>query len=196
MTRIIKVKAYEFNELDDGTKERVRERFRQTSLDYTWWEYVYDDIRHMGEIIGIKIDEIYFTGFGNRGDGACFEGHYEYKKGALKEIKAESTDIELHQIARDLQTIQRKRFYGLSARVKQSGHYMLANCTYIDVYDNVLAAHVDMDTEETVSELLRDFMCWMYKRLEAEYEYLTSDAYIEEFISINGYVFTADGKLL
>jgi hypothetical protein len=197
MTRTIEIEAYEFGELDDGTKERVRERFRQTSLDYRWWDYVYDDIRRVGEIIGIKIGEIYFTGFGNQGDGACFEGSYTYAKGSVKGIVAYAPqDVELHRIARELQAIQRQRFYGLSARVQSVNQCMYKNCTCIDVYDNVLVAHVDMDTEETVSELLRDFMCWMYKQLETEYEYLTSDAYIEEFISINDYVFTADGKLL
>jgi hypothetical protein len=198
MTRTIEIEAYEFGELDDGTKERVRERFRQTSLDYTWWNHVYDDIKHVGKIIGIKIDEIYFTGFGDQGDGACFEGSYGYAKGSVKGIAAYAPqDVELHRIARGLQAIQRQRFYGLYARVRPSYQYMHENCTCMDVYDHRKYGTVcDLDVENSIKELLRDFMCWMYKRLETEYEYLTSDACIEEFISSNDCVFTANGKLL
>jgi hypothetical protein len=194
MTRIIEVKAYEFDELDDDTKKLVREQFRQTSLDCCWWDYVYDDIRRIGEIIGIKIDEIYFTGFGNQGDGACFEGSYAYAKRSVGNIVAHAPqDVELHRIARELQTIQRQRFYGLSARVRQSGYHMCTTC--IDVYDEVVL-RADLYAENLIKELLQDFMCWMYKQLEMEYEYLTNDACIEEFISSNDYVFTADGKLI
>jgi hypothetical protein len=198
MTRIIEVEAYEFNELDDDAKKLVREQFRQTNLDHCWWDYVYDDIRHVGEIIGIKIDEICFTGFGNQGDGACFGGSYRYEEWSVRDVVAYAPqDVELHRIARGLQTIQRQRFYGLSARVHLVDQCMYKNCTCIDVYDyRKYSAMCDLDVENSIKELLRDFMRWMYKQLETEYEYLTSDACIEEFISINGYVFTADGKLL
>jgi hypothetical protein len=37
-------------------------------------------------------------------------------------------------------------------------------------------------------------MKWMYRQLEAEYEYLTSDEAITETIRSNEYEFTEDGR--
>ncbi|EIA4620952.1 hypothetical protein OR205_005186, partial [Escherichia coli] len=49
------------------------------------------------------------------------------------------------------------------------------------------------DAEAAVSEALRDLAFWLYRQLENEYDWLTSDAAVDEAIHINAYTFTEAG---
>jgi hypothetical protein len=189
------IQLFEFDELSDEAKEKAREWFRGGNLDYAWWDSTYDDAKRIGVLLGINVDDIEFSGFGNQGDGARFSGSYEYRKGGEKAIKAElPTETELHGIAHGLATIQRRHFYQLGARVTLTGRYCHEGCTDIRVYDKRDCDTDLTDAEETVSELLRDFMRWTYRRLEAEYEWLQADEQVDESIRCNGYTFDEDGN--
>lgn len=209
--------VYTYAELSDRAKDKARDRYREGNFDYDWWDGVYSDAIAMAALMGIEIGPrygsevaaIYFSGFSNQGDGACFEGTYRYRKGALKDLKAQAptgymdpetgqrveleANVELHQIARTLQEIQRPYLYKLVATVKHSGHYQHSGCTRIEV------THADDpyrdvgDAEDGITQALRDFMDWIYDRLEAEYDYLNSDAAIEEGIEANEWEFLEDG---
>ena len=52
------------------------------------------------------------------------------------------------------------------------------------------------DEEEIVTEALRDLARWLYRRLQVEYDDLTSDEVIEEEIIVNEYTFTEAGRRL
>ena len=196
----VKTKVYEFKELSDGAKQTVLDNLRSLNTDgFTWWESVYEDAKEIGKLMGIAISDIYFSGFSSKGDGACFEGCYEYVKGSRAAVKAHAPkDTELLRIATELATEQRKCFYQIRASVKQDGHYSHRYCTDIDVDFESHATGYDYhtaDAEKAVIELLRDYMLWIYKRLEAEDDYRTSDAAIIEGIEANEYEFTAEGEL-
>lgn len=49
------------------------------------------------------------------------------------------------------------------------------------------------DAEEIVTEALRELARWLYRQLQIEYDYLTSDEAIEEGIIANEYTFTKGG---
>ena len=187
------------DELLDEVKESVLDKNRMINVEHIeWWEDTVDHIKVCGDKIGISIDKVYFSGFNNQGDGACFEGFYEYKKGSLKLIKEfVPLDEELIRVAKDLQELQRRFFYQLSARVFHRGHYYHENCTVIDVAGNEdFAYEVHDDAEDGVIEFLRDFMRWSYKRLEQEYNFLTSDEQVMETLRLNEYEFDQEGNEL
>ena len=200
-TAIKKTDVYSFAELEADAKEKAIAWYREGNLDHEWWDFIFEDAKELGKLMGIEIDNIYFSGFSSQGDGACFEGSYEYAKGSVKAVKAYAPmDKELHQIALDLSKAQRPYFYELSATVKHSGHYSHAYCTEIHVYDNSECQHYDYsksftDAEESIAEYLRDFMHWIYKRLENEYDYQNSDEVCEESIILNEYEFDEDGNI-
>ncbi|WFE73973.1 hypothetical protein P8S53_12375 [Roseinatronobacter sp. S2] len=50
------------------------------------------------------------------------------------------------------------------------------------------------DAEEAVTELLRDLARWLYRKLERECDYLTSDEVVDEAIIANKYAFTESGR--
>ena len=183
-------KVYTFEELSDDAKVKARAWYREGAFDYEWWEFVYEDAKQCAEIIGIDIDKIYFSGFWSQGDGACFEGSYKYKKGALKAIKEHAPkDTTLHGIALALQKEQKKHFYQLSAHTKQRGHYQHSGCMRVDVYNQ----DGEIDNDE-ITDQLRYFADWIYTRLEAEYDFMNADAQVDENIISSEYEFTEEGK--
>jgi hypothetical protein len=49
------------------------------------------------------------------------------------------------------------------------------------------------DAEEIIVEALRDLARWLYRQLERDYEYQSSDERIDEVIAANAYTFTETG---
>ena len=191
--------VYQFNELSDEAKDKAIENYRQDGFDYEWWDFIFEDAKRMGALMGITVDNIYFSGFSSQGDGACFEGSYEYVKGSVKAIRDETgdSDKDLTAIAKGLQAEQRRNFYGLSASVKQRGHYNHEFCTEIDVQDNRDNApwQISDEVEEAIKDLLRDFMRWIYRSLSREWDYMNSDEQITEMIEANEYEFLENGRM-
>ena len=195
--------AYKLEELDESTQQTAYEKFVYSPghLDYEWWDFIYDDVKRTGELIGIDIDKIYFSGFSSQGDGACFEGSYSYKPGWRKAFIAEygpdnASLKEVIEIAEQIQAVQRKAFYKLSASVKHRGHYMHSGCTEIRVYNDDEYRYSDADADEEISQLLREYMDYIYKCLEREYDYLTSFEAFKETCECNDYEFDEDGNLI
>lgn len=201
--RTIETPVFMFDQLSDEAKTRALDKNREYNIDHEWWDAVYEDADMMAAIMGINIDKkgnrgsspsICFSGFSSQGDGASFEGEYSYKKGAVRELKQAAparwekegvwvdneSNIELHRIAKGLQDAQRPHFYRLEAKVSFYGHYSHSGCTRIEVQDCEHIYRDIGDAEEDVRQLLRDFMDWIYARLEAEYDYLTSDEAVKE----------------
>lgn len=205
--------VFKFDELDESAQERALDYFRESACDDSYWyESIYEDTARIFDILGIHSERqerlmsgktrtvkpnVCFSGFCSQGDGACFEGNYSYAKNASKKIREHAPqDSELHRIADELTALQRKSFYQLAATVKHSGHYYHEHCTSIDVEDSRRSyGDCDESTAESVADLLRDLMRWIYKQLESEYEYQTSDEAIKESIAANEYEFDESGNI-
>ena len=201
---------YKFSELSPEAQQHALEEQSQIESEYFDPEFVYDDAATIAELFGLDIRQtrkirndgshfydptIYYSGFSCQGDGACFEGRYEYKRGALKAVKDYAgQDERLHRIVKALQEIQRKNFYQLTARTTHSGHYYHSGCMSVDVERSDGKEMTD-DAEEMVKECLRDFADWIYKQLEAEYDYRTGEESCREAIEANDYEFTEKGDM-
>lgn len=125
--------------------------------------------------------------------GACFEGSYRYKKGAVAALKSECNDAELIRIAKGLQEVQRKHFYKLSATCTHRGYYSHSGCMDVEV-EHCEDPYRDIgEAEQEIRGLLRDFADWIYKQLNAEYDYQRSDEAVEEMLTNNPYEFYENG---
>lgn len=203
--RSIEHAIFKYEELDERAKEKARKWCASNVFNYSHdWEYTLDDAVRVGAIIGIEIDTIrgsrrtpaiYFSGFWSQGDGACFEGTYRYAKEAAKKIREYAPhDEELHSITDALQDIQRRNFYKLIARCKQSGRYCHSGCMSVEVEHDDDRYRDIGDAEDDIKQALRDFANWIYQQLEAEYEYQTSEEVVAESIIANEYEFNEDGS--
>jgi hypothetical protein len=200
MNEYDKQKVFRFDELTEEGKEKAIENLYDVNVDHDWWDFAYENAKAIAALMGIEIDKIYFSGFSSQGDGACFEGSYSYQKGGVKAVKDYAPlDKELHRIAKELQAIQRTRFYTITASVKHSGHYFHEFCTNVSIYESNPSWDSDYSTDaktaDDLTEALRDFMSWIYSQLEKQHDYLTSKEAIIETIEANEYEFTAEGKL-
>jgi hypothetical protein len=211
MAEIIETVVYRFHELSDAAKDSARAWYREGDFDYDWFGFVYEDFERICEILGLRLKTrtvrlqgggsrqdpcIWFSGFWSQGDGACFEALYSHGKQALRRIREYAPqDAELHRIADVLQAIQRRNFYQLRADATHRGHYYHACSMMISVErDSPSYQVMTIDVEEAVIESFRDLARWLYRQLEREYEYLTSDETVDAEISANGYTFTASGR--
>lgn len=194
--RTIEKNVFTYGELSEVAKENARNWYREESMHDEWWDFVYTDAKQMASLIGIEIEDIYFSGFSSQGDGASFTGTYRYVKGGSKALKAEApTDKELHRIADQLQAVQRQNFYRLYASVSHRGSYLHSGHMSIDVKDTENCYRDLSDADEDITQLLRDFADWIYSKLNDEYDYLTSDEVVEESILANEYEFSEEGEI-
>lgn len=196
--RTIEVQLYQYDELSDSAKQRAREWYLEDGLGYDWWDFCYEDFCRVAEILGIEIScrqgrgaEIYFTGFYCQGSGSSFVGTYRYVKGAVAKIKQYAPqDEELHRIAKSLQAVQSRHFYKLRARIESRRDSSIC----VEVWHDDDPYRDIGNAEDEVRDLMNDFNDWMFKRLQDEYEYLTSDEVVEESIIANEYEFDEDGR--
>jgi hypothetical protein len=211
MPAIVETTVYRLDELDESAKERARAWYRGGALDPDWYACVFEDFETICGILGVRLKtdavrlmgggtrpkpRIYFRGFSSQGDGACFETYYSYEKAAPKTIREHAPiDTELHRIADALQAIQRRNFYQLQAEAAHRGHYYHELCMAISVSrDSATWQDMTADAEDLVAEALRDLARWLYRQLEREYAYQTSDAVIDEAIVANDYTFAESGR--
>lgn len=210
MPTVKQVVLYTYDELSDEAKEKAREWYvRAGEGDNYYAEWVYEDVERVGNILGIEFDQdhyktrgggsgskpkIFYSGFWNQGDGACFEGSYKYKKGAAKKIRAYFSDHEVIRIADELQKIQKTAFYGLTASMKHNGHYMHSGSMRVEVERDNYDSYAEIPQEADIAECMRDFADWIYRQLELAYEDSVSEEVVAENIRLNGYTFTENGK--
>lgn len=211
MPEIIENTVYRLDELSDDAKDKARAWYRKGGFDYDWYDAVYEDFQRIAEILGIRFKtrtvhlygggsrqepRIFFSGFWSQGDGACFEGHYSYRNNASVEIRSYAPrDTILHGIADALQVVQRCNFYQLRAEASHCGHYYHEYCMAICVErDSATYQEMTADAEDIVVEALRDLARWLYRQLEREYDYLSSDEPVDETITANEYTFTENGR--
>lgn len=165
---------------------------------------------------------VFFSGFSSQGDGACFEGTWSAsecnpEKAAEGWGECDST-AELKRIAAEFGGIA-KSFPASSFSVKHRGHYSHENCTEFDFdsgaddcdpdelerYRTAEDDPEDPDSmprdrmaqdfpEDPLKEAARDFMRWIYRQLEKEWEFCNSDEQVDENIEANEFYFTADGS--
>ena len=193
---------YTFDELSERAKETARHWFR-SAIDESDLDCVIEDVATIADILGIDLrqrpvklmsgatrydpDISYSVGF-CQSDYAAFDGQYRYKKGAAKAIRAYAPkDAELHAVADGLQSLQRTRFYRLTARCSAGRAYQ-----QVETFDN--GDYADSATTDSMTELLRNFAAWIYAQLRAEVEYQHSDKCIDENILANEYTFDQDGN--
>lgn len=212
MARTVETTIYKFDELSDTARELARDWWRNaTSADFDASATI-EDAERVAQILGIEFatrqiqlmgggtrreSAVYWSGFWSQSDGACFEGVYRYAKGAAKAIREYApTDTRLHAIADALQTTQRKAFYRLEASISHHGHYYHSGCMSVSVDDREDSYRDVSRFEDDITEAMRDFADWIYRQLEAEYEYTMSDENVDESIRINEYEFEADGSIV
>ncbi len=211
MPRIVKTLVYELPELSRSARERARAWYRDACLDWDWYEAVFEDFETVCGLLGVTLQtrtvrlmgggtreapNVWFTGFARQGDGASFDGAYLHAPDAARAIRRYAPkDETLHAIADELQHAQKRNFYQLVSVIRQSGRYYHAHSMTIEVErDSPAGQPMTDDAEDAVTQAMRNLARWLYGQLEREYDYLTSDAAVDEAIVDNCWTFTEAGE--
>ena len=186
--------------LSPARREALLEEHRNTNTDaIDWWGGIYEMFIEECKGQGVDIEErahsrqpaIYFSGFWSQGDGACFEGQV----GDWPKFLAAFGRPELA-------TMYQKFDERLALYWGHRGHYYHENCTSFssDLYisnpydeeteplqhDAWALAYRDgaifEELEEEFIEFVRGRMRDLYRTLEEEYDYLTSDEAVVEYL--------------
>lgn len=192
-----------FNNLPESVRSSVLDKYRHWNTEHIdWWDSVYDTFKSEMEAIGLEVDRMYFSGFWSQGDGACFEGSVRNWEEFLPSLGYNCPALINHAA----------NHFRFSAG--HSGHYYHENCTrfsvdlplpdhdedrwFADVYlpyekhsvqeaaaMALLNTYSSSSLESVFTDAFKDHMRELYKRLEAEYDYLTSDEAVLEALEAN-----------
>jgi hypothetical protein len=178
-----------FDELNDEQKAKAIELNHDTNTDgLAWWDGVESDFREVARLMGIRIDKMYFSGFWNQGDGACFTGEMRYAPGIVAAVEGYAPqDTTLHTLAARLRELHRLAFYGALVCVEHSGRYSHEWSMSLDIEHERGKANYD-----AWRDWCADFARWIYKRLEREHEFQTSDEQVAESLRANEVEFEID----
>ena len=196
--RIIETPVYKFSELSDEAKEKAIEHCRQINVEDTdWYEFVYEGWYALLKSYGFTDAKIYFSGFFSQGDGACFDARIDikkaFKKYTLKSLLTGNKVKHARAIANYIDSY-------CSARI------ITVNYHYNHERTRRIESSIDRDLPR-LNVAVEKFFDWMeekrlelcrkiYKSLEENYNYLTSDEVVIEAIEANEYEFTSEGKMV
>lgn len=199
--RIIETPAYTFAELSDEAKEKAVNSLRNINVwDRFWHEHITDggDCNELNENQFIEVKDIRFSGFSSQGDGASF--CYNTTEDLWKAWVYLTFPDGLRQ-----RLLLESEVY--VEGVRNGRHYVHENSIshYVDTSDpdsdfchwpNIVEFFetVGEKFQNEVGEIARELMQDLYRTLEGEYDYQTSDQCVIDGIETNGYEFTEDGE--
>jgi len=186
---------YPIAELSEQQIEKAHEKWVEfVEFQEFTDDFIIDDIKAIGKAIGIHIDKIHYSGFYNQGDGAWFEGTYQFNPNWKADLEAYAPiELVVKTLAESLVSIYNTN--KLTAVVKQ-GHTYYCNSSSADIIVSS-PDEDDIDTFESrsLTMYLRSFMNWMYRHIEKEYEYQTSLENFKQVAEANDYHFDENGNL-
>lgn len=187
-----------WSKLSRARRDALLDRHRDvnTGYDCRWWQDVYDQVREELTEIGITAGQMHFSGFWSQGDGAAIEGYVDDWHKVLTHLN------DPHALAR----AQLANTEGWEFRVNSTGQYChsgtletvynIPECNNpFDEDEDPLryhawrAANPHIPTEGEIESLEKRLLALfversddLYRRLEDEYDYLTSDEAVATYI--------------
>ena len=175
------------------------DKYRYINVEHIdWWDSTYEMFKEDMKEQGIEVERMYFSGFCSQGDGACFEGQ-------LRDVPL---FLEKNYKPDDYPMIRKLLDNGGSVvlNVHHQGPYYHENCIGTSIRADRLEYCVDMPTEfhEQIVEqwdkeldneivdfekqsidIFKNHMRELYRKLEQEYDHLTTDEAVTETIIAN-----------
>ena len=179
--RIIETKAYQFEELDEQTKEKAIDNCRYISVDGDYWyEFIKDDLNSIGiKLRSFDIDRLNYADIHIDDMYISCEKIIESHGGNCETYKIAERYIEEYNSIKD----------------KIDNLECYENDNSDEEHLNKLM-QLDNDLEHLNEEYQKEFSEEVLSMLRREFEYMTSDEHISEFFDINQSEFTAEGEII
>ena len=186
-------------------KEKVLEKYRDYNTDCGFWsDFIIEDWKEKLENYGFIQSEISWSGFWSQGDGASFTC---YRVDIPVFLEKFSDEIDLTEKQKKLLLNLMKDYEVFSFAVKRRNyHYYHSKSVYLSsedclhnftgyerLYDFLETAMQRI--ENTIDEKVIDFSCQIYRELEKEYDYQSSEDCLLETFDANELEFLEDGSI-
>ena len=184
--RTVEQQIFEFSELSETAKKKALENHREDFVDM---DFIIDDWKDMLQSkYGFQKINIYYTGFGSQGDGACFTfSNVNWKQCITAfEIPISSNLLKFLEDTIELRGVHK-------------GFYYHENSVYMEpyFYEGVLSSEIEDELYEVINQIKENYRNLgkeLYRILEQEYFEQISDKYVEESLMLNNYEFYANGE--
>jgi hypothetical protein len=100
-------------------------------------------------------------------------------------------NIADRQATSTLRLLEGKKLIG---KITQSGNYVHSHSMDATAYDDE-GEELAIEVSDRFRDLMRDFADWIYKGLEADYDYRTSDEAANDCLSEGDYEFDEEGEM-
>ena len=189
----------QYKELSDTAKEHAFERHQEyaQSNDYFWWENTFCEWVTKLEGLGIHTDnnQMFFSGFGSQGNGACFTGSINLKEflEAHPEILRQHVNLYMAVVPFDTRGAACEYYdIELTRVLGTKSSYSHENTVQLGTWDLNILPELDddegedyerymMEAESDIEAQCRDYMKEIYRDLEKDYEYMQSmECFLEE----------------
>jgi len=180
--------------------EEQIEKYRGANVDYEWWEDIYDHWKRTLTRFGIAVGGISFSGFCSQGDGASFTGWVEndqrfitFMTGGTKAYPLWRKLAERRELSIKITRSDRHYVHECSTSVEvEAGEFCYGDDTETDpvlyyahrAWDDKINAEL-REFENDARDFVRALNHYIYKDLEREYECLTSDEAVIEWMEAN-----------
>lgn len=183
------------------------EKYRYINVEYNdWWDCVESDFIEDMKQVGIQVDKTYFSGFWSQGDGACFVGSLDNALTYLNHHHVDQFPMlrKLIEMGGDVRATSehRGRYYhssSVSINAECEAFWQCANPkselqeAVIQRWDDMVDKEI-VDFEAALAEQWRTYMDDLYRRLEEEYDYLTSDDAVWDTLEANDLIEEVDDE--
>lgn len=208
--KTIHLNLYPLSELNETARQRALNEMGDINVSFDWYEYVYDDFQAIVKTLGINLttNHIHFSGFYSQGDGSAFKADVNLPQ-LLDAVKHESwrdyapkLDLLLPVYEADKRIVKliRSEHIDITPQIFQptSSYYVRAELNNRLPYNDHRYDHIEAELknmENWLQQVADKLNRYLYKALQDDYEYHTSEKAVIEAIEANEYYFTADGKL-
>ena len=190
---------------DPELKAKVIENHRYFNVEFNdWHDFIFDAWKEKLENYGFIMPEINYSGFWSQGDGASFTC---YRVDIPVFLENFNDEIGLTDKQKNLLLALMKDYDVFGFEVKRRDHrYCHAHTVYVDTEDclyhfngyehlQAFLTSAMQRFEDVISDKVIEFSNKIYRELEKEYDYLTSEDAIIESLQANDYEFTEGGKI-
>ncbi len=190
----INVELFTISELSEQARNKAIEKerthcevFLESTLEY---------IEEILTCLGFQSPKISYSGFCSQGDGLSFTSdNWQYKKGMLDNLKGCTQDINILNIAEQLQVMAKNTGYKLQFSVNRTSHFYSHENT-VQIENNPYSDFSLSDDQDAILTGLKNSLCHVfYRMLEKDYDYQLSDEYIIENLQANDVMFLSSGKV-
>jgi len=210
--KTISINLYSIDELSKEAQENAFGKYRCWNVENNYWyDFVLDDFVAICKTIGVDIavNGIAFRGFWSQGDGSAFKSTInakEFIEGvSLQKWKEYAPHLDF--LFKPCPCDQRVIALLLNEQIECNWGTKIPNRGYwIDIdtdyywesqdsrdFSNIYGQLEKLDS--WIKEILNVLNRYLFKSLEEDYEYRTSDEALKETFLGNEYLFTADGRM-